>query len=206
MRHRKAGLKLNRTASHRKAMFRNMVTSLFKYKRIQTTDPKAKELRRWADHLITLAKRGDLHARRQALSIIREKNIVHALFEEVEEKFSGTSGGYTRVVKLGRRPGDAAPMSSIELVMSEKSKKKKKKKGKTTPAKKSTPKAAQVEDKKESAKAAVDEKPEADAAVDAKAEEKSVDAETADSGKSMVEKAEDSSGEEDASPKTKPAE
>ncbi len=206
MRHRKAGLKLNRTASHRKAMFRNMVTSLFKYKRIQTTDPKAKELRRWADHLITLAKRGDLHARRQALSIIREKNIVHALFEEVEEKFSGTSGGYTRVVKLGRRPGDAAPMSSIELVMSEKSKKKKKEKGKTTPAKKSTSKAAQVEDKKESAKAAVDEKPEADAAVDAKAEEKSVDAETADSGKGVVEKAEDSSGEEDASPKTKPAE
>lgn len=206
MRHRKAGLKLNRTASHRKAMFRNMVTSLFKYKRIQTTDPKAKELRRWADHLITLAKRGDLHARRQALSIIREKNIVHALFEEVEEKFSGTSGGYTRVVKLGRRPGDAAPMSSIELVMSEKSKKKKKEKGKTTPAKKSTSKAAQVEDKKESAKAAVDEKPEADAAVDAKAEEKSVDAETADSGKGVVEKAEDSSGEEDASPETKPAE
>ena len=74
MRHRKSGLKLNRTASHRDAMFRNMVTSLFKHQRIQTTDTKAKELRRWADHLVTLAKRGDLHARRQAMAIVREKN------------------------------------------------------------------------------------------------------------------------------------
>ena len=80
MRHRKAVLKLNRTPSHRKAMFRNMVTSLFKYERIQTTGAKAKELRRWADHLITLAKRGDLHARRQALAIVREKDVVHKLF------------------------------------------------------------------------------------------------------------------------------
>jgi len=127
------------------------VTSLFKYKRIQTTDTKAKELRRWADHLITLAKRGDLHARRQALSIIREKDVVHALFEEVEEKFGGTSGGYTRVIKIGRRPGDAAPVSLIELVMAEKSKKKKKKKGKApAAAKKAAPKGADT-----AAKAAV---------------------------------------------------
>jgi large subunit ribosomal protein L17 len=116
MRHRKSGLKLNRTASHRDAMFRNMVTSLFKHQRIQTTDAKAKELRRWADHLVTLAKRGDLHARRQAMAIVREKNVVHKLFEEAQSRFSAIAGGYTRVVKLGRRPGDAAPISVIELV------------------------------------------------------------------------------------------
>ena len=128
MRHRKASLKLNRTTSHRKAMFRNMVTSLFKHERIRTTGPKAKELRRWADHLITLAKRGDLHARRQALAIVREKAVVHKLFEEANEKFGHSAGGYTRIVKLGRRTGDAAPMSLIELVVPEPGSKKKSKK------------------------------------------------------------------------------
>ncbi len=116
MRHRKSGLKLNRTASHRKALFRNMVTSLFKYGRIKTTDVKAKEMRRWADHLVTLAKRGDLHARRQAMSIIREKSVVHKLFSEAPERFPDQSGGYTRVTKLGIRKGDAAPVSMIELI------------------------------------------------------------------------------------------
>ena len=128
MRHRKASLKLNRTTSHRKAMFRNMVTSLFKHDRIRTTDPKAKELRRWADHIITLAKRGDLHARRQALSIIIEKDVVHKLFEEAQERFGNSAGGYTRIVKLGRRAGDAAPLSLIELVVPESAGKKKGKK------------------------------------------------------------------------------
>jgi len=130
MRHRKAGLKLNRTASHRNAMFRNMVTSLFKHDRIRTTEAKAKELRRWADHIITLAKRGDLHARRQALAIVREKDVVHKLFENAAERFGAIPGGYTRVVKLGRRPGDAAPVSLIELVVSQDTKKKKTKKKK----------------------------------------------------------------------------
>ncbi len=127
MRHRKAGLKLNRTSSHRNAMFRNMVTSLFKHERIRTTDTKAKGLRHWADHLITLAKRGDLHARRQALSIVREKNVVHKLFNEAAERFGSISGGYTRIIKVGRRPGDAALVSMIELVGvgAEKGKKKK---------------------------------------------------------------------------------
>lgn len=119
MRHRKAGVKLGRTSSHRDAMFRNMVTSLFKHERIRTTDAKAKALRGWADHVITLAKRGDLHARRQALSIIREKKVVHKLFEEASERFGGINGGYTRVVKIGRRPGDAAPISLVELVKPE---------------------------------------------------------------------------------------
>ncbi len=128
MRHRKAGLKLNRTSSHRNAMFRNMVTSLFKHERIRTTDTKAKGLRHWADHLITLAKRGDLHARRQALSIVREKNVVHKLFNEAAERFGSISGGYTRIIKVGRRPGDAAPISMIELIAAEKGEKKKAKK------------------------------------------------------------------------------
>lgn len=136
MRHRKAGLKLNRTQSHRNAMFRNMVTSLFKYDRIRTTGAKAKELRRWADHLVTLAKRGDLHARRQALAIVREKDVVHKLFENAADRFGTISGGYTRVIKLGRRPGDAAPVALVELVVSQDTKKKKtkKKKAKSEPA------------------------------------------------------------------------
>jgi len=128
MRHRKAVLKLNKTPSHRKAMFRNMVTSLFKYEKIQTTGAKAKELRRWADHLITLAKRGDLHARRQALAIVREKDVVHKLFEHAAERYGSVSGGYTRVVKLGHRPGDAAPVALVELIFTQDTKKKTKKK------------------------------------------------------------------------------
>ena len=124
MRHRRAGVKLHRTVSHRDAMFRNMVTSLFKHDRIRTTDVKAKELRRWADHIITLAKRGDLHARRQALSIIMEKNVVHKLFEEADERFGKVAGGYTRLAKVGMRPGDAAPMTLIELISPVKKEKK----------------------------------------------------------------------------------
>jgi len=116
MRHRKSGVKLNRTSSHRKAMVRNMVTSLFKHERIKTTDAKAKELRKLADKMVTLAKRGDLHARRQAFSVIREKNIVHQLFNDAQEKFGKRQGGYTRIIKLGPRSGDAAPMSMIELI------------------------------------------------------------------------------------------
>jgi len=131
MRHRKASLKLSRTTSHRIAMFRNMVTSLFKHERIRTTGVKAKELRRWAEHVITLAKKGDLHARRQALAIIREKSVVHKLFEEAQEKFGKTAGGYTRIVKLERRAGDAAPMSLVELIVPGEAGKKKAKK-KTT--------------------------------------------------------------------------
>lgn len=134
MRHQKAGLKLGRTSSHRDAMFRNMVTSLFKHQRIRTTDAKARELRRWADNLITLAKRGDLHARRQALSIVREKEVVHKLFAEAAEHYGNRTGGYTRIIKLGRRPGDAAPISQIELILTADDKKKKTKKKKKVKA------------------------------------------------------------------------
>jgi large subunit ribosomal protein L17 len=117
MRHRKAGIKIGRTSSHRDAMFRNMVTSLLKYDKIKTTDVKAKEVSRWADRIITLAKRGDLHARRQAMAIVREKDVVHRLFENVSQRFGEINGGYTRIIKIGRRPGDAAPVSIIELVV-----------------------------------------------------------------------------------------
>jgi len=116
MRHRKAGKKFNCTSSHREAIFRNMVTSLLKHNRIKTTNAKAKELRRWADKMIALAKRGDLHARRQALAFIREKKVVHKLFAEAKERFSETGCGYTRMVKIGRRTGDAAPMSIVEII------------------------------------------------------------------------------------------
>lgn len=117
MKHRKSVLKLNRTSAHRKAMFRNMVTSLFKHSSIKTTEAKAKGLRVIADKMVTLAKRGDLHARRQALAVIREKDVVHTLFEGVAEKFSSRQGGYTRITKLGPRKGDVAPMVQIELVV-----------------------------------------------------------------------------------------
>ena len=147
MRHRKASLKLSRTTSHRIAMFRNMVTSLFKHERIRTTGVKAKELRRWAEHLITLAKRGDLHARRQALAIIREKDVVHKLFDEAGEKFGNSAGGYTRIVRLGRRAGDAAPMSLVELIVPGAVAKKKAKK-KTTKASAGKNKAEGKEEKK----------------------------------------------------------
>jgi large subunit ribosomal protein L17 len=155
MRHRKAGIKLGRTASHRDAMFRNMVTSLLKHHRIQTTDIKAKELRRWADHVITLAKKGDLHARRMAMAIVREKDVVHKLFETAGERFGAISGGYTRIVKTGRRAGDAAPMSIVELVGPEAAPKKKKKKTRK-PAAEAAPAAEAVAKAPEAAEAAAD--------------------------------------------------
>ena len=116
MRHGKSGRKLNRTASHRKAMFANMAAALIKHEQIVTTLPKAKELRPIADKLITLAKRGDLHARRQAISQIRDKDMVKKLFDTLGERYADRKGGYTRVLKAGFRYGDNAPMAVIELV------------------------------------------------------------------------------------------
>lgn len=116
MRHGKSGRKLGRTSSHRRAMFRNMVTSLFEHERIVTTEKKAKELRPIAEKMITLAKRGDLHARRQALSYIQSKDVVAKLFDEIQSQFADRQGGYTRIIKTGNRQGDAAPMAIIELV------------------------------------------------------------------------------------------
>ncbi|MCK5515853.1 MAG: 50S ribosomal protein L17 [Desulfobulbaceae bacterium] len=108
--------KLGRTSSHREAMFRNMVTSLFEHERIVTTKEKAKELRPIAEKMITLAKRGDLHARRQALSYIRSKDVVEKLFTDIQEQFAERKGGYTRILQTGVRKGDNASMAIIELV------------------------------------------------------------------------------------------
>jgi large subunit ribosomal protein L17 len=116
MRHKKSGRKLGRTSSHREAMYRNMVTSLFEHERIVTTREKAKELRPIAEKMISLAKRGDLHARRQALSFIRSKEVVHKLFTDIQEQFADRNGGYTRIIQTGVRRGDAASMAIIELV------------------------------------------------------------------------------------------
>jgi large subunit ribosomal protein L17 len=112
----KFGSKLGRTTSHRKAMLRTMVTSLLKYEKIQTTDMKAKELKKVADKMITLGKRGDLHARRQAAAYVRERDMVGKLFGEISERYRDRAGGYTRIVKTGYRAGDNAPMSIIEFV------------------------------------------------------------------------------------------
>lgn len=116
MRHLKEGRKLNRTSSHRKALLRNLVTSLLEFEKIETTDAKAKELRKVADKMITWGKRGDLHARRQALGVINNKKIVQKLFNDIAPRFRERKGGYTRIIKSGRRKGDNAPLSIIELM------------------------------------------------------------------------------------------
>jgi len=116
MRHRKAGKRLGRVSSHRKAMLRNMITSLLEHERIVTTVVKAKEARKLADQMITLAKRGDLHARRQALAVIRSKKVVAKLFDKLKDEYTDRNGGYTRILQTGNRLGDAAPMAILELV------------------------------------------------------------------------------------------
>ena len=144
MRHMKAGRKLGRTSSHRKALFRNMVTSLLEHERIQTTDPKAKEVRRIAEKLITLGKKGDLASRRRALAYIRDKDVVHKWFAEISPRFEQRPGGYTRIMKLGNRRGDNAPISVLELVKEAYAPAPAKKKSRT-PAPKAKPVAAAPE-------------------------------------------------------------
>src|SRR4030067_1658447 len=116
MRHRVAVRKLSRHTQHRELMFRNMVVSLLQYERIKWTLAKGKELRSWADKIITLGKKGTLHARRQAFALLRNEGIVKKLFDEIAPKFKDREGGYTRVYKLGWRQGDGAPLSLVELV------------------------------------------------------------------------------------------
>ena len=115
MRHLNSGRKLSRSSSHRKAMLRNMVTSIIMHERIQTTDAKAKELRRWVDRMITLGKKQTIAARRRARAYIRTDEAVSKLFAEVAPRFASRAGGYTRIIKVGQRHGDAAPMSIVEL-------------------------------------------------------------------------------------------
>ena len=116
MRHRHKGRTLSRTASHKKATMRNMATSLFRHERIETTTAKAKELRPFAERLITLGKRGDLHARRIAGRLIADRQVLGKLFDDIGPRFAERPGGYTRILKLGNRRGDAAEMALIELV------------------------------------------------------------------------------------------
>ena len=130
MRHRKARNNLGRDASHRTAMMRNMATSLFRHEQLVTTDTKAKQLKSVAEKIVTLAKRGDLHARRQALSYIRDGAVTHKLFEELKDRYQDRQGGYIRVLKKGPRKGDGAAMSVIQLLPAEETKKGGKRKAK----------------------------------------------------------------------------
>lgn len=155
MRHLKSGKQLGRNSSHRKAMFRNMVVSLLDHESITTTDTKAKELRRFAERVITLGKNGSLHDRRRARLMVNDRAVLAKLFTTLAERYKERPGGYTRIVKLGLRPGDKAPLSVIQLVQDEiKDELKPKKKGKTVSlkpsenAKKATAKATDKANKK----------------------------------------------------------
>lgn len=155
MRHLKAGRKLNRTSSHRKALFRNLAASLFYHERIKTTNPKALELRGVAERLITLAKDGGAHAMRRAFAILRDKGAVKKLFSDIGARYAGINGGYTRVLKLGPRKGDAAPMALIELTLKKDEKERKEQKKAPKKARKKAqakPEKAQKEEKKAQAK------------------------------------------------------
>lgn len=143
MRHQKVGRQLGRNQSHRKAMYRNMVTSLFAHGRIETTDAKAKEVRKIAEKLITIGRANDLAAKRRALSYVKSRDVVTKLFEEISPRYASRPGGYTRIVKVGNRRGDNAPISILELVTEEMKPaapaKKAGKAAKTAPAAKETP-------------------------------------------------------------------
>jgi large subunit ribosomal protein L17 len=116
MRHARTGKKLGRDAAHRKALYANLTCSLLEHGRIKTTEAKAKAVKPFAEQMITLGRRGDLHARRQALSVLRSQEVVHKLFADVGPRMAARPGGYSRIVKLGNRPGDAAEMVYLELV------------------------------------------------------------------------------------------
>ena len=116
MRHRRGNYKLGRRTDHRLAMFRNLLTSLFRHERVLTTEAKAKAIRATADEMVTLAKRESLHARRQVLTMVTDTVVVGRLFDTIAARFADRHGGYTRIVRVGPRPGDAAPMVFLELV------------------------------------------------------------------------------------------
>ena len=116
MRHRRAGKKLNRDSAHRRALYANLASALIEHGRIETTEAKAKAVKPVAEQMITLGRRGDIHARRQALAYLRSQEIVHELFSEIAPRFKDRPGGYTRIVKIGPRQGDAAEMVYLELV------------------------------------------------------------------------------------------
>lgn len=154
MRHKRIGRKLGVTTKHRKSMLRNMVTDLFRNERLKTTDTRAKEIRRVAEKIITMAKEGSLHKRRLAGAYVRDKEVLKKLFDELGQKFKDRPGGYTRITKLGFRKGDNTPISVIELVEEEYKPSKKKK---TAPKKKTTPKATDAPKAKSSKKESAEE-------------------------------------------------
>ncbi|MBE3095175.1 MAG: 50S ribosomal protein L17 [Actinobacteria bacterium] len=169
MYHGKAGRKLGRTSSHKEAMFRNMVTSVIKHERIRTTDCKAKELRKLAEKMITLGKKGSLHARRQALAVVRDKSLVGKLFGELAERYRDRAGGYTRIIKAGYRFGDNAPVSILEFIPDGK------KKEKAKPKAKDKTKAKAKEEKKSALESIPEEKKKEKAKVKAKTKEKAAE-------------------------------
>ena len=148
MRHRRAGFKLGRVTAHRWALFRNLLVALFRHERIMTTEAKAKAIRGLADQMVTLAKRDNLHARRQVLAMVPDTEVVKKLFDTIVARFSDRNGGYTRILRAGTRPGDRAPMVILELVDRPETPKEKTKKD--TKAEK-TPKGEKKEDKGEAA-------------------------------------------------------
>jgi large subunit ribosomal protein L17 len=163
MRHRKRSVKLSRTASHRRAMFRNMVTSLLGQERIETTVAKAKEARRFTDRMVTLAKRGTLHARRQALTFIMDQDVVSKLFDELARRYADRNGGYTRIIRTGFRRGDGAELAILELVgrLAPKPEPEKKKKDKKSEAPEEAEEAAETNPTPEPAEGPLaEEKPE----------------------------------------------
>ncbi len=208
MRHRKRSRRLVGKWEHRRALIRNLLNSLFVHERITTTLAKAKELRRAADKMITLAKRGDLHARRRALAVLQNKELVRKLFAEAKERFGDRQGGYTRIVRIGPRRGDAAMMAIVELVAEKLEHKRSRRKIEADKAalamapKKEEPKVEEPEVETEEARAEVEEaKPEVQE-VEAKVEETEVKAEEAKTA-SIEEKAETT---EESPSETKPTE
>ena len=173
MRHRKSGRKLGVTTKHRKAMFRNMATDLLRNGKINTTDTRAKEIRRVVEKLVTLGKNGSLHARRKALAYVRDRAVVEKLFSELAQRYMERPGGYTRIIKLGYRRGDNAPVSLVELVTEEYKAKRKRRKAKpkakaeSTPRKSSKKKSAEelgLVDQEEATESQTDEQGEAEVA------------------------------------------
>jgi large subunit ribosomal protein L17 len=166
MRHQNRVKKMNRTKSHRDALFMNLANALFDHESIKTTNPKAMELKKVAERLITLAKKKDLHSLRLAFAILRDKKIVRKLFSDIGDRYAAINGGYTRVVKIGLRKGDAAPMAIIELTQKkesekepEKGKAKPKKEAKAKPAKEAKEKKEKAPAKKKAAAPSGEEKP-----------------------------------------------
>jgi large subunit ribosomal protein L17 len=191
MRHAKRVKKLGRTKSHRKAMLANMAASLLTYQVIKTTETKAKEVRKLAEKLISLAKRGDLHAHRQVYDVIKDRKLVKKLFDEIAPKFADREGGYTRVSKLGQRRGDGAPVSVVELLLERAPKEGKKgkkgkdeKKAKPAEAKEAKPKKEKKKEKARAKATEVEEKEEPDEKTAESKEERGAEPEEAGSEES----------------------